>query len=459
MPSREDYRRLEMEGLIAAELGQGRSRLAGGANRFPWLIFAIAALIVLLWALWRASGTGPRNMTDRDTEDFRTTQFPAPVIDTPIPPTRQDRLTITPPPPSPPPPEPAPVQPPPSPPPAPVQAPAAAPLPFDDSEERRRREEEERRRWERLRSPMLVMDNANTTASIGGPEAAAAAQAGLTPETDPNRRFLASAGNAGVEVSAATRNPRIDALVAQGTMIRGVLETAVQSDLPGQVRAVTTEDVWSFDGRRVLIPKGSRLIGDYRSGLARGQTRVFVVWTRLLRADGVSVQLGSIGTDSLGRAGLTGFVDNHYLERFGAAVFLSVLGAGVAYALDNRNAGITSSADLPPEVQRALAERDRELGRRRSAAETVSQTLTGIARDALQDTLSIPPTIHVDQGARIIVFVRRDLDFAGLYPDPVREALQELKRGRPSPTASPRPEADRLPRTGASTSPSLVRKP
>ncbi|MGL4525345.1 MAG: type IV secretion system protein VirB10 [Aestuariivirga sp.] len=325
------------------------------------------------------------------------------------------------------------------------------PAPVDDSEERRRREEEERRRWERLRSPMIVMDNA-TTGSVGPAEPGSAGAAPLTPETDPNRRFLASAGNAGVEVSVATRNPRIDALVAQGTMIRGVLETAIQSDLPGQVRAVTTEDVWSFDGRRILIPKGSRLIGDYRSGLSRGQTRVFIVWTRMLRSDGVSVQLGSIGTDSLGRSGLTGFVDNHYLERFGAAILLSVIGAGAAYALDNRSSSFTSGNDLPPEVRQALAERDRELGRRRSAAETVSQTLTGIARDALQDSLSIPPTIHVDQGARIIVFVRRDLDFAAFYPDPVREALQELKRGRT-------PEANRLPRPGPEAAPSVVRKP
>ncbi|MFX4581744.1 TrbI/VirB10 family protein, partial [Acinetobacter baumannii] len=83
-----------------------------------------------------------------------------------------------------------------------------------------------------------------------------------------------------VDVSRATKNNRIDALVAQGTFIRGVLETAVQSDLPGMVRATVTENVWSFDGRRVLIPAGSRLIGEYKSGIAQGQTRVFVVWTR-----------------------------------------------------------------------------------------------------------------------------------------------------------------------------------
>ena len=449
MPTRDDYAKMEMEGLMAADVGRTGPR----SGRFTVLLFGVAAVAILGWGIWRASGPGPRNMTQPDTEEFRTTQFPAPMIDTPIPPTRQDRIIVQPdPPPSPPPP----IQVLPSPPPAAAQVPLS--FPADDSEERRRREEEERRRWERLRSPMIVVDNATTGGAA--PSDAFGPQASLArpeAESDPNRRFLANAGSAGVEVSTATRNDRIDALIPQGTIIRGVLETAIQSDLPGQVRAVTTEDVWSFDGRRVLIPKGSRLIGDYRSGITRGQTRVFVVWTRMLRADGVSVQLGSFGTDNLGRSGLTGSVDNHYFERFGSAILLSVLGAGAAYALDNRSSGTSQSNDLPPELQRALAERDRESGRRRSAAETVSQTLTGIARDALQDSLSIPPTIHVDQGTRIMVFVRRDLDFSSLYPDPVREALKELRKGGSN--FGRTSQADGVSRPGSEPTPSLVRKP
>ncbi len=104
--------------------------------------------------------------------------------------------------------------------------------------------------------------------------------------------------------------------------------------------------MYSFDGRRVLIPSGSRLIGDYKSGLATGQTRVFIVWTRLLRADGVSVQLGSIGGDALGRAGVAGFVDEHYVERFGSAILLSIAGAGAQYlsTLGRREEATT----LPP---------------------------------------------------------------------------------------------------------------
>ena len=104
------------------------------------------------------------------------------------------------------------------------------------------------------------------------------------------------------------------ATVSQGTLIPAILETAINSDVPGYVRAVVSRDVMGFDGRRVLIPSGSRLIGQYRSGLAAGQSRAFIVWTRLTRPDGVTVSLGSPVTDPLGRAGLGGKVDSHLLK-------------------------------------------------------------------------------------------------------------------------------------------------
>ena len=222
-------------------------------------------------------------------------------------------------------------------------------------------------------------------------------------------------------------------------MIRGVLETAIQSDLPGMVRAVVAENVWSFDGRRVLIPSGSRLVGEYKSGIAQGQTRVFIVWTRLLRSDGVSVQLGSNGADELGRAGNAGFVDNHYVERFGSAILLSVVGGAAqflsAYGQSGaNNAGtVTTTTDPVTGVvtqTQSGAQNQLTLQAREIAAQNVSQTLTNIAQEALRNSINIPPTIYLDQGSRIIVFVRRDLDFSSLYPDPVRQALQEIKLER-----------------------------
>jgi type IV secretion system protein VirB10 len=164
------------------------------------------------------------------------------------------------------------------------------------------------------------------------------------------------------------------------------------------------------------------------------------VWTRLLRSDGVSVQLGSNGTDDLGRTGNAGFVDNHYLERFGSAIMLSVVG-GVSQFLsgygqyDNNNNGTTITTTDPvtglvTTTQTGTNQNSQSLQARQIAAQNVSQTLTNIAQEALKNSINIPPTIYLDQGTRIIVFVRRDLDFSSLYPDPVKEALRELKRER-----------------------------
>lgn len=440
MPSAEHYRNLELEASAASAVGRPATR-AGNLVKLGIPIGALAASALLIFG---SSGRGPTNMTAPDREEFTTTSFPAPSLRAARPAANADTIVVPPPPE----PVPPPAPPPDALPPPPPEPPLAMPPPADDEARRlaeleRLRQEEERRRWERFRAPQVIADNAAPAGEGGRAEAAAGSTAGF--DDDPNRRFLASASAAGVEVAKATRNPRIDALVPQGTTIRGVLETAVQSDLPGMVRAVTSEDVWSFDGRRALIPAGSRLVGEYKSGLAQGQTRVFIVWTRLLRSDGVSVQLGSTGTDELGRAGNAGFVDDHYVERFGSAILLSLVGGASQYlgaygqtttgygyggyggpllTTTDPVTGVTTTTPAP------LSQGGLDLQARRIATQNVSQTMNSIAGEALRNSIHIPPTVHLDQGSRVIVFVRRDLDFSALYPDPVKAALREIRRER-----------------------------
>jgi type IV secretion system protein VirB10 len=232
-------------------------------------------------------------------------------------------------------------------------------------------------------------------------------------------------------------------------LIHGTLDVAIQSDLPGMIRATTSDNVWSFDGRRILIPKGSRLIGEYKSGLVRGQSRVFVVWTRMLDAESkTSVQLGSIGTDDLGRAGLTGDIDKHYVERFGSAVLLSIIGGGAQFIAglgQNQNSTTTTSTQtFDPATGRYTTVQTQpnqnQQNARQIGAQQISQTLTTLAQDALKDSINIPPTIHVDQGTRIEIFVKRDLDFSALFPDPVRVEAMRLRRG-----GAPRYDVDPTP--------------
>jgi len=170
--------------------------------------------------------------------------------------------------------------------------------------------------------------------------------------------------------------------VLQGKAIPAVLETAVNSDLPGMMRASVSEPVYSEDGNALLIPQGSRLIGEYKSGIKRGQVRVFVIWSRLIRPDGIDIKLDSPGSDSLGRSGLTGFVDTHFMERFGSSALLSLIGGYAQDESDNDN-------------QQAV----------------LSDSFSKSAEIALENSINISPTIHINQGERINVFVAKDLNF------------------------------------------------
>jgi type IV secretion system protein VirB10 len=235
-------------------------------------------------------------------------------------------------------------------------------------------------RPERLRAPSLVVDTGPTAAEL-----AAVRAAGSRDGMTASEAFAARVGDSENAPATAAHIGDLGATVIEGTLIAGVLETAINSDLPGFTRAIVSEDVRSFDGTEVLIPRGSRLIGQYRSGLAIGESRAFVVWTRLILPNGVAIKLASPVTDTLGRAGLGGKVDRHFLERFGSAILLSIIGAGaeiLAAESGNNAVVITSSAQA-----------------------------YGVAQTALQSSVNIPPTIRIAQGSPIRIFVARDLIF------------------------------------------------
>src|SRR5439155_13010969 len=135
--------------------------------------------------------------------------------------------------------------------------------------------------------------------------------------------------SAGIGDNAAVRSSKLAdpaITVVQGTLIPAVLETAIDTDVPGYVRAVVSQDVRSFDGSRVLIPRSSRLIGEYKAAAQAGQRRAFLMWTRLVLPDGVSIALASPAADFSGQAGISGQVNSHFFSRFGSAILLSILG-------------------------------------------------------------------------------------------------------------------------------------
>lgn len=201
------------------------------------------------------------------------------------------------------------------------------------------------------------------------------------PATEPSQAGGETAGQGGRATS--TRIGRRANTVAQGTLIPAVLETALDSTRPGFVRAIVSRDVTGFDGRQVLIPRGSRLFGEYQADLAAGQNRAFVLWTRLVRPDGVTIVLSSPAADLQGRIGIRGQVDNHFLERFGSALVQTTLsvGANLAGRSIAGDSGVVVA--LPGAVQ--------------NGTEAGSRT-------------QIQPTLRVAAGARVSVFVARDLE-------------------------------------------------
>lgn len=179
----------------------------------------------------------------------------------------------------------------------------------------------------------------------------------------------------------ASRLANPSTTIPQGAVIQAVLETALDSTRPGSARAIVSFDVRGFDGTRVLIPRGSRLYGEYKADLSSGQNRALIQWTRLVRPDGAVIELDSPSADPLGRAGVKGKVNSHFLARFGGALLQSTLNLGAGLL----SRGVTGS--------------------------TVILGLPGSSQTISPQGDSVRPTLKVAQGTPVSVFVARDLDF------------------------------------------------
>lgn len=232
-----------------------------------------------------------------------------------------------------------------------------------------------------------------------GPQNVGSAQGGSNNANAPTQAVLAGQGananfaNQGTAVDTASAGTiaHPTATVAQGELIEATLETPIDSDLPGLVRAVTTTPVYAYTGNQPLIPAGSRLIGQYSSGVIQGQSRIMVVWNRIVLPNGVTAQLNSPGTDDQGMAGEgADSINRHFWGQFGEASLLSIIGAGSA------NVGVSGSDQYNSASQYRSA---------------LSNSFSDSAGTVLDHSIDTKPTLKVYQGAQINVFVARDVDF------------------------------------------------
>ncbi len=214
----------------------------------------------------------------------------------------------------------------------------------------------------------------------GGPQAA-----GAMPEgpADITSRIPRSP----IEVARATIIGDRNFLIAAGRTIPCTLQTAINSTQAGIVSCVIGQDIYSENGRVIMLDKGTKVLGQYAGSVKQGQARLFVVWTRALTPRGVAIDLGSPASDELGRAGIGGGVDTQFWTRFGSALMFSVL-EDLATVGSSHFAGYgTNTTQVPAQTSSA----------------------------ALADSQNIDPILKANQGQTVAIQVARDYDFGQVY--------------------------------------------
>jgi type IV secretion system protein VirB10 len=240
-------------------------------------------------------------------------------------------------------------------------------------------------------APLLAAD--------GGHEPATGLPDGNTRSASP---VVAAASGGGTLTQALTPTvtARVQAgtlgdrslVLAQGAKIDCAGDTAFDSTEAGISTCTVTKNVYSDDGRVVLIERGAQINSQYRSNLLPGQKRVFVLSARIETPQGVTVELDSPAADALGRMGIDGDVNNHWGQRIGAAMLLGLTQDAIGY-LSTRGGNTSGSV----------------------VYENTQQEGNDMATRVLDTTINIPPTLTQNQGAEFTIVVVRDLDFGSVY--------------------------------------------
>lgn len=195
------------------------------------------------------------------------------------------------------------------------------------------------------------------------------------------------------EAARAEMMPDRNFLLAKGTFIDCILETKLDTTVPGMTACVIPQNVYSANGKVLLIEKGSRAVGEYKSAVENGLNRIFVLWTQIQTPKGVRVNLDSPSTDALGGAGMSGEVDYHWWARFGNALLFSLVQDGFDFAMTKQsenNGGV-------------------------NYYQNSEDGMNEIIKEAMRQSGNIPPTLTKNQGERIGIFTARDIDFSNVY--------------------------------------------
>ena len=195
--------------------------------------------------------------------------------------------------------------------------------------------------------------------------------------------------------ATATLLPHPDFMITKGTTIPCTVDPAIDSDLSGIMTCTGSTDVWSTNHRVKLMEAGTKYVGESKQAMANGQRRLAILWTRAETPKHVLIDLNSGTSDELGRSGIGGEVDNHFFDRFGAAIMLSMVSDLGQYAVASQQSGGSNGNTL-----------------------VFPNTVSGsqdVVSEVLKQGMSIPPTLRRNQAANINIYVARDLDFSSVY--------------------------------------------
>ena len=186
-------------------------------------------------------------------------------------------------------------------------------------------------------------------------------------------------------------------LLLKGTNIPCVLKTKIDSTYQGFTVCQISKDVYSSNGKTLLLERGSTVFGEQNTQIQQGQARVSVLWNRIETPKGTSINIDSPATGQLGEMGIGAKVNNHFFKRFGASIMLSIIQDGLAAATKRMEGNNQTTGDNNTTVS------------------NTSNTVEGMAEKALGNTINMPPTAIVKQGTMINILVARDVDFTGVY--------------------------------------------
>lgn len=194
-------------------------------------------------------------------------------------------------------------------------------------------------------------------------------------------------------------NPSL--LLAKGTYIGCSLNTKLVSTIKGGISCTVSEDVYSEDGVTLLIEKGSKISGYFQSGqMSNGVNRIFVLWQEIRTPNHINIPVFSGASDALGGSGIQGYVDHHWLERFGGAVLISMIDDAFNYLANGRRNDGNGNYDYTQSTRENTQE---------------------MATEVLKEFIKIEPTLYKNQGDLVGVYVNRDIDFSGVYKLKVRQ--------------------------------------